>query len=144
MDTDEALGLLRSCLRALDGMPDPVDDEGEKRLGEAVGDALFAATELDRLLSDGQPLPKAWAAGHRIEIVHARPNEWGCQLAVFVGGREQMTEDRAYSYVDVDSAGVTSVEDWREQALAETDALHGYSPAFVEMIKQAYKQNAPE
>jgi hypothetical protein len=146
MTPDEALSLFRMTLRQLDATPepDPDDEEAGNRLGEAMGDALYAAIELDRMLSEGEPLPKAWAAGQRLEIVHARPEEWGCQVAVFVGGREQMTEDRAYSYVDIDPAGVNSVEDWRELALAETDALHGYSPEFTAMVKQAYKQNEPK
>lgn len=139
MTTDEALSLFRTALGKWTS-----EAVGDQDAGKALGDAMFAMTELDRMLSEGQPLPTAWAAGQRIEIVHARPEEWGCQVAVFVGGREQMTEDRAYSYVDVDPVGVTSVEDWREQALAETDALHGYSLAFTEMIKQAYKQNTPK
>lgn len=147
MTPDEALSLLRMTLRQLDAMPepDPHDEEAGKRLGEAMGDALFAATELDRMLSDGEPLPKAWAAGQRLEIVHARPVGWSCQLAVFVGGKELMTEDRSYLYVDVDPSRETrTAEQWQAEADAAVDPLHGYSPEFVDMIKQAYRQNAPK
>jgi hypothetical protein len=141
MGTDDALSALRGALAAIEGAE--ANGEGSS---EATADALVAAAELDRLLSAGESLPKAWATRQRIEIVHARPRDWSCQLAVFVGGNELMTEDRSYSYVDVDPNTPPRVgtDDWWAEADAAIDPMHGYSPAFVDMIRQAYKQNTPK
>lgn len=143
MSTDEALSALHNSLAAMhDAM---AQDNGEGH-AETSADALVAFNELDRMLTAGEPLPTAWAAHQRIEIVHARPLDWPCQVAVFVGGNELMTEDRTYSYVSVDpgSDDGRTAEQWQAGADRATDPMHGHSPAYAAMIRQAYKDNAPK
>jgi hypothetical protein len=117
----------------------------EPRFGELAADALYAAGELDVMLTSGYPLPLAWAARQRIEIVHARPEAWGCQIAVLVGGRELMTEDREYSYVDIDpTVDCRTPEEWQDELGKAIDPMHGHSPEFVQMIRQAFEQHKPK
>lgn len=141
--TDETLRLMRDSLQELIKLGD-AGKENDKRFGELAGDVLAAAGELDVMLSAGAPLPKAWGAARRVEIVHARPEKFGCQLAVFIAGHEEMTEDRTFSYIDIDPAvDYHTPKQWQAALDEALDPMHGHSPEFAKMIRRAFEQNKP-